>query len=111
MHAASDNDAVALFIAQYRQCVELRYLSFPPSDVLIGPDVQLLLYSEMFDDASTQYLPFESYRGRVLKVLLQKLEEAIKDPEEDVWHLDFFVFSFFFFSHLSPTLLFFSRLY
>lgn len=84
MCAVNNRDAIALFIAQYRQCVEPRSLSFPPSDVLIKADVQRILHREMFEDAATQYLPSESYRGRVLKVLLQKLENAIKDPDEDV---------------------------
>lgn len=68
---------------QYFQLVDVPQLSIPPNNVLIQPAVQEALYEHMFNESLTP-LPPTTYRSRVLKLLLARIEEGITDPEEDV---------------------------
>ncbi|WEW59855.1 hypothetical protein PRK78_005336 [Emydomyces testavorans] len=71
------------FAAQYFQVIETRNLMFPPNEILIKPEVQRWIYENMLDEATLWPLPPVSYRNRVLKILLLKIEDSIVDPEED----------------------------
>lgn len=68
---------------QYFQLVDVPKLSIPPNNVLIQPAVQEALYEQMFNEALTP-LPPPTYRSRVLKLLLTRMEDGILNPEEDV---------------------------
>lgn len=70
--------------AQYFQLVEPQFLSTPRNDVLVKPEVQEAIYQNMFNESTVWPLPPASYRSRVLKSLLFRIEESILDPEEDV---------------------------
>ena len=69
--------------AQYFQLVDPPNLSLPPNDVLKRPETQTALYERMFDESLTP-LPPTSYRARVLKLILARLEDSLIDSEEDV---------------------------
>ncbi|CAG7917349.1 unnamed protein product [Penicillium olsonii] len=68
--------------AQYFQLVELNHLDLPPGSVLVRPEVQAALYEHMFDETIFP-IPPHSYRSRVLKQILSRIEESITDPEQD----------------------------
>lgn len=76
-------DSIHILIAQYFQLVDPQNLDLPPDNVLIRPEVQTALYKHMFDESLTP-LPPATYRARVLKLLVARIEGAITDPEEDV---------------------------
>jgi hypothetical protein len=73
-------------VAQFFQLVAPQdlYNSFPPSDILKDPNVQNILYRQMFDESSVVPIPPVGYRVRVLKEILSRIEEAFSDPEQDV---------------------------
>ncbi|KAJ5558072.1 hypothetical protein N7535_009562 [Penicillium sp. DV-2018c] len=76
-------DPIDKLAAQYFQLVELPNLALPPGSVLIQPVVQAALYERMFNENTVFPLPPNSYRSRVLKQILSRIEESITDPEED----------------------------
>lgn len=76
-------DAIHILAVQYFQLVEPPNLAIPPGDVLVRPDVQTALYERMFDEALTP-LPPATYRTRVLKLIIARIEDSISNPEEDV---------------------------
>jgi len=76
-------DSIHKLAAQYFQLVELQHLDLPPGSVLVQPDVQAALYEHMFNETIFP-LPPDSYRSRVLKQILSRIEESITDPEQDV---------------------------
>lgn len=76
-------DEVRKLVAQYFQLVDPPHLDLLPGDLLLRPVVQEALYERMFDESLTP-LPPAAYRTRVLKLIVARIEEAIKDPEEDV---------------------------
>ncbi|KAJ5251013.1 hypothetical protein N7489_001423 [Penicillium chrysogenum] len=76
-------DSIDKLAAQYFQLVELQQLALPPGPVLIQPAVQAALYERMFNENAVFPIPPDSYRSRVLKQILSRIEESITDPEED----------------------------
>jgi hypothetical protein len=74
------------FVAQYFQLVGLRdlYHSLPASQVLKDPYMQTLLYQRLFDETAIFPKPPVTYRLRVLKEILSRIESAFSDPERDV---------------------------
>jgi hypothetical protein len=76
-------DSIRTLAVQYFQLVDPPHLAIPPGNVLVQPAVQQALYEHMFDETLTP-LPPATYRTRVLKQILARIEEAITDPEEDV---------------------------
>jgi hypothetical protein len=76
-------DTIRIPIAQYFQLVDPPKLDLPPDNVLIRAEVQAALYKHMFDESLTT-LPPATYRARVLKLIIARIEGAITDPEEDV---------------------------
>ncbi|KAJ5869225.1 hypothetical protein N7455_004166, partial [Penicillium solitum] len=76
-------DSIDKLAAQYFQLVELQNLALPPGPVLIQPAVQAALYERMFNENAVFPIPPDSYRSRVLKQILSRIEESITNPEED----------------------------
>lgn len=67
------------FHRQYMQ--QITNLTYPPSKLLLEPDVQQQLYKHFFDG------PLKGpplYQRKVLKQIIKLIERAISDPEEDV---------------------------
>lgn len=79
------SDVIRILVAQYFQLVDPPHLALPSGNALIQPAVQEALYERMFDEALTP-LPPATYRLRVLKLILARIEESFTDPEEDVCH-------------------------
>lgn len=104
-------DSIDKLAAQYFQLVELQNLALPPGPVLIQPAVQAALYERMFNENAVFPIPPDSYRSRVLKQILSRIEESITNPEEDVClptclnpfvlSLAFCILNFLFFPFLS----------
>lgn len=84
---SNENRATDRFIAQFFQLMDPRSLAIPPPDILKRPSVQNKIYNEMFDeDALSPIIPPASYRVRVLKSIVTKIEASEEwDPEEDVF--------------------------
>jgi hypothetical protein len=106
-------DSIHKLAAQYFQLVELQNLALPPGPVLVQPAVQAALYERMFNENAVFPIPPDSYRSRVLKEILSRIEESITNPEEDVGQptcfnpsiLHFYVLNFLFLpflSHIHP---------
>lgn len=77
------SDPIRTLAAQYFQLVDPPNLYIPPENVLKQPNVQQALYERMFEETITP-LPPATYRTRVLKLILARVEETFTDPEEDV---------------------------
>jgi hypothetical protein len=78
-----DHD-IEIFRRQYLQLVPPDRLSLPPAEVIRQPDVQNKIYETMFREDHLQYPPPTRYQLRVLKRVVEALEKAVDDPEEDV---------------------------
>jgi hypothetical protein len=85
----SSNKELEIFKRQYLQLVDIKDLRWPSRGVLRLATTQAWLFQELFNQAVAPYLPPERYQTRVLKQLLQAIEESIEDPEEDVGALFF----------------------
>jgi len=77
-------DQLQLLKRQYLQLLDPEQLSLPPADVIRLPYVQAQIYETMFRDGCLSFPPPDRYKLRVLKMLVQRMEAAIDDPEEDV---------------------------
>lgn len=75
---------VELLKRQYLQLIGPEQLTLPKKELLRSPEIQAQIYHSMFDDSVLSFAPPERYRLRVLKRLVNAIEEAILDPEEDV---------------------------
>ncbi|KAJ5681480.1 uncharacterized protein N7477_001420 [Penicillium maclennaniae] len=75
-------DSIRTLAVQYFQLVDPPNLALPPGNVLVHPAVQQAIYEQMFDETLTP-LPPVTYRTRVLKQIIARIEEAITDPEKD----------------------------
>lgn len=86
MSALSGDDEACLrkLVAQYFQLVEPRDLCVPSADAIVNPAVQAAIYERMFNQDTLWPIPPASYRTRVLKMILSRIEESISNPEEDV---------------------------
>jgi len=69
---------------QYLQLLDPEQLSIPPPEAMRLPHVQARIYETMFRDGCLVFSPPDRYKLRVLKMLVQRMEDAIADPEEDV---------------------------
>ena len=91
---------LGIFYRQYLQQVNVKRLSFPPDNVLIEPMIQYQMNRYLFDShlmfpselGSGVRLPSLSYRKRVAKELMKRIEGAIRDPNEDVGYFFFVPF-------------------
>ena len=77
-------EAVEILRRQYLQLLDPKELAIPTHDILRRPHVQDQIYKSMFKLEDMLFpIPFR-YQLRVLKRLLESIENAIEDPEEDV---------------------------
>lgn len=71
-----------LLVRFYRQYMQqITSLTFPPSKLLLEPDIQDQIYRHFFDG------PLKGpaiYQRRVLKQIISLIERVIIDPNEDV---------------------------
>ena len=82
------------FYWQYLQQLEFDKLCFPASSVLLEPVVQAQIQRYMFEAhimysfegslGTTTHLPSERYQKRVIKEIVQRMEGAITDHNEQV---------------------------
>ena len=77
-------EQVEMLRRQYLQLLEPDQLSIPCSEMIRKPEVQARIYQSMFQENGFPYQPPESYRVRVLKLLVDHMEKALIDPDEDV---------------------------
>ncbi|MCJ1317903.1 hypothetical protein MMC15_003230 [Xylographa vitiligo] len=77
-------DNLELLKRQFRQLLEPERLSLPSLEQIRIPHVQAYLYETMFREEGLEYPPPDRYGIRVLKMLIERMERAIIDPEEDV---------------------------
>lgn len=83
-------EQVELLRRQYLQLFDPNRLSLPSDTALRLPEVQAQIHATMF--AETDHAPPDRYQFRVLKRLIDHLQQVILDPEEDVWlSLCFFI--------------------
>ena len=75
---------IAIFRRQYLQSLDPYHLTFPTIETLRLPEVQEQLFHTLFQDGSLLFPPPARFTARVLKLLIEKLEKAIVDPDEDV---------------------------
>ena len=85
--SADDASQIKLLSAQYFQLIEPHSLALPAQESLIKPDVQAAIYQNLFNEAVNWPVPPVSYRTRVLKTIITRIEESIANPDEDVWSL------------------------
>lgn len=75
---------VELLRRQYLQLVDPEQLLLLSQELLRLPDTQAQIFYCLFDESALAYSPPERYKLRVLKRLVNVMEQAIVDPEEDV---------------------------
>ena len=75
---------VELLKRQYLQSINPEQLTLPNKDLLRLAEIQAQIYHSMFDVSVLTFAPPQRYRLRVLKRLVNAIEESILDPEEDV---------------------------
>ena len=75
---------VELLRRQFLQLQDPSTLSLPSPKTLKLPSIQSRIYDSMFREGNLTYPPPAHYRLRVLKRLIDALESAVDDPEEDV---------------------------
>lgn len=91
IHKVAMSDPIRTLAVQYFQLVDPPNLVIQPGPVLVQPAIQQALYERMFDESLTP-LPPATYRTRVLKLILARIEESLTDPDEDVSHTIIFLF-------------------
>ena len=69
---------------QYFQLWDLEQLTLPSMDIIRLPEVQAFIFESMFKGDNLKYTPPDRYKIRVLKRLVNLIDNAIVDPEEDV---------------------------
>ncbi|KAH0837639.1 hypothetical protein AYO21_09472 [Fonsecaea monophora] len=72
---------VIKFYRQYMQ--QINDVTYPPGALLVNPDVQDCLYRYFFDASRNKYLPPPWYQVRILRRLIEEIENSCKDPEQD----------------------------
>ncbi|MCJ1476459.1 hypothetical protein MMC13_005125 [Lambiella insularis] len=68
---------------QYLQVLDPEDLCLPQQSLIKLPLIQKELYETMFSDNAFTYPPPNRYKLRVLKKLVEAMEKAVMDPEED----------------------------
>lgn len=66
-----------LFRAQYLQCLDPDFLTWPPASLLKQPDAQIFLYKSLLDPAKIPYRPSVSYEAKVLEMLIARIQRAM----------------------------------
>ena len=75
---------IELFRRQYLQLQDPEHLTIPSPDALKNADNQAFLFHSMFRDGCLNFPPPDRYKTRVLKKVIEAIENAMEDPEEDV---------------------------
>lgn len=71
-----------LLVRFYRQYMQqIPNLTYPPSKLLLEPDIQDQVYRHFFNDSPNLH---PVYQRRVLKQIISLIERAMHDPDEDV---------------------------
>jgi hypothetical protein len=71
------DEPLLLFRAQYFQCLDVDFLSWPPAALLKQPDAQRFLSKYLFDEARLLYPPPAAYQFKVLSALLARIDRAV----------------------------------
>ena len=71
------DEPLLLFRAQYFQCLDPSFLSWPPAALLKQSDAQRFLYKHLFDGSRLDHLPPEGYQLHILRLLLARIEKAV----------------------------------
>lgn len=66
-----------LFRAQYLQCLDPDFLTWPPASLLKQPDAQIFLYKRLFDNSKVPYRPSLSYEAKVLEMLVARIQRSM----------------------------------
>ena len=74
--------SLILLFRQYFQ--QINGLCYPPSRLLLLPDVQEQIFRHMFDEKSAADLPPAYYRRKTLKALVDQITNAVQNPDEEV---------------------------
>lgn len=70
---------------QFFQLVDPKELAALPMETLKLPGVQAEIYATMFNEGTCSFpSPDKRYKWRVLKKIVNLLEQSVIDPEEDV---------------------------
>lgn len=64
--------------------VDPEQLDMPPMRTLRLPEVQAKIFETIFDEKLLSFPSPQRYKFRVLKKIVDALEQSIVDPEEDV---------------------------
>ncbi|KAI1179524.1 S-adenosyl-L-methionine-dependent methyltransferase [Nemania sp. FL0916] len=80
---ADVDSQLRLFRRQYLQLFEPDFLAWPHAQLLRRSDAQAWLFKHLFDESRNPRLPPERYQLRVLRPLIDRIEKAIQDPDED----------------------------
>ena len=78
------NQQLELLRRQYLQLWEPDKLNLPSMDIIRLPEIQASIFESIFREDNLKYTPPDRYKIRVLKKLVDMIERAIVDPEEDV---------------------------
>ena len=76
--------AVVILARQYLQLVDPDQLFIPEHETIRRPEIQAQIFESMFQEGCVLYPPPDRYKIRFLKKLVDSMEQAITDPEEDV---------------------------
>jgi protein-lysine N-methyltransferase EEF2KMT len=80
-----DTQSLEIFKRQYFQYVPVQELRWPSLRDLRSIEAQRWLFENLFDsNGSSKFFPPERYQIRVLKKLVERVEETLDDPDEDV---------------------------
>lgn len=74
-----------------RQYLQLQgKIIYPDNQFLQDSNFQEAIYKEIFSEEALKHPPPNRYKLRILKELLQRIEESITDWEEQVWFSNHF---------------------
>lgn len=92
---------VELLRKQYQQLLEPDKLAIPTSTIMRKPQIQAQIYETMFKEGVLSFPPPDRYKLRVLKKIVESMEKAIEDPDEDVGcpYIATFLFCVCFYPH------------
>ena len=76
--------AVDLLRRQYLQLLQPDKVTMPAAHLIRIPQVQQHIYETMFQAINSVLSPPNRYKLRILKRIIESMEKAIEDPEQDV---------------------------
>ena len=78
------SEHVELLRRQYLQLIQPDELTLPPTAILKTAETQSQIFTTLFRDGNLRFPPTDRYRSRVLKLLVNTLEQSVSEPDEDV---------------------------